>query len=100
MLSFRIFDRSRQPVFTTERGVIAVAHARSVLDQVEHFAEIADGREEVAGVYRLGILPTLASTILPRLLPSFVRAYPKVELEIVEEKTEVLVRRLRDGSLD
>jgi len=100
MLSFHIFDRSRQPVFTTERGSLAVAHARSVLDQIEHFAEIADGREEVAGPYRLGILPTLASTVLPRLLPPFARSYPKVELEIVEEKTDVLVRRLREGSID
>jgi LysR family transcriptional regulator, hydrogen peroxide-inducible genes activator len=100
MLSFHIFDRSRQPVTTTDRGAVAVAHARSVLEQVEHFAEIASGREEVAGAYRLGVLPTLASTILPRLLPAFVRTYPKVELEIVEERTDVLVRRLRDGSLD
>ncbi len=100
MLSFHIFDRSRQPVFTTERGARAVAHARIVLDQIEHFAEIAGGREEVAGPYRLGILPTLASTLLPRLLPRFTRAYPKVELEVVEEKTDILVRRLRDGSID
>jgi LysR family hydrogen peroxide-inducible transcriptional activator len=100
MFSFHIFDRSRQPVFTTDRGAIAVAHARSVLDQVEHFAEIAGGREEVTGPYRLGILPTLASTVLPRLLPRFTRSYPKVELEVVEEKTDILVRRLRDGSLD
>jgi LysR family hydrogen peroxide-inducible transcriptional activator len=100
MLSFHIFDRSRQPVATTDRGRQTVAHARSVLDQIEHFAEIADGNEQIAGPYRLGILPTLASTILPRLLPSFVKAFPLVELEVVEAQTEVLVRRLRDGSVD
>jgi LysR family hydrogen peroxide-inducible transcriptional activator len=100
MLGFHVFDRSRQPVETTERGALAVAHARAVLDQIEHFAEIAADREIVAGPYRLGILPSLASSILPRFLPSFVKAYPSVELEIIEEKTEVLVRRLRDGSLD
>ncbi|MBX3205959.1 MAG: LysR family transcriptional regulator [Labilithrix sp.] len=100
LLSFHVFDRSRQPVTTTDRGLLAVAHARSVLAQIAHFAEIGGSSEEVAGGYRLGVLPTLSSTILPRLLPRFVRAYPKVELEVFEEKTEVLVRRLRDGSLD
>lgn len=101
MLSFTIFDRSRQPVSTTELGSAVVAHARLVLDQIEHFAEIVtDGRTQVAGPYRLGILPTLASTLLPRLLPRFVRAYPKVELELAELQTDVLVRRLRDGSID
>ncbi|MBX3197405.1 MAG: LysR family transcriptional regulator [Labilithrix sp.] len=100
MLSFHLFDRSRQPVATTDRGLLAVEHARTVLEQIEHFAVLGESCEEVAGAYRLGILPTLASTILPRLLPRFVRAYPKVELEIAEEKTDVLVRRLRDGSLD
>lgn len=100
MLGFHVFDRSRQPVHTTARGALTVTHARAVLDQIEHFAEIAGQEESVAGIYRLGILPTLASTLLPRFLPSFVRNYPKVELEIIEEKTEILVRRLREGSLD
>jgi len=100
LLRCHVFDRSRQPVCTTDRGALVVAHARAVLDQIEHFAEIAGDNEVVAGSYRLGILPTLASTLLPLFLPAFVKAYPKVELEILEEKTDVLVRRLRDGSLD
>jgi LysR family transcriptional regulator, hydrogen peroxide-inducible genes activator len=100
LLHCHVFDRSRQPVCTTERGARVVAHARALLDQIEHFAEITGDREVVAGVYRLGILSTLASTLLPRFLPAFVKAFPKVELEIIEEKTDALIRRLRDGSID
>lgn len=100
MLDCTLFDRSRQPVAPTERGRMVIDHARVVLEQIDHFAEIAGGRDEVAGVYRLGILPTLASSLLPRVLPRFVKTYPSVALEVFEEKTDVLVRRLRDGSLD
>ncbi|MBX3234486.1 MAG: hydrogen peroxide-inducible genes activator [Labilithrix sp.] len=100
MLECMLFDRTRQPVTPTERGRLVIDHARAILEQIDHFAEIAGGTDEVAGGYRLGILPTLATTILPRLLPRFVRAYPGVALEVFETQTDLLVRRLRDGTLD
>lgn len=100
MLDCLLFDRSRSPVAPTERGRMVVDHARLVLAQIDHFAEIAGGRDQVSGVYRLGVIPTLAATILPRLLPPFVGAYPSVALEVFETHTDVLVRKLREGSLD
>lgn len=100
MLSCLLFDRTRSPVAPTERGRAVVDHSRVVLAQVDQFAEIAGGRDNVSGIYRLGIIPTLSTTLLPRLLPRFVAAYPGVALEIFEEKTDVVVRKLRDGSLD
>lgn len=100
MLGFVVFDRTRLPACATERGALVITQARLVLEQIEHFADIVQGNESVGGSYRLGVIPTLASTVLPRLLPAFVRAHPRVELEIAEEKTEVILRRLRDGSLD
>lgn len=100
MLSCLLFDRTRSPVTPTERGRAVVDHSRVVLAQVDQFAEIAGGRDSVSGIYRLGIIPTLSTTLLPRLLPRFVAAYPGVALEIFEEKTDVVVRKLRDGSLD
>lgn len=100
LLGFCVFDRSRQPVIPTERGVQVVAQARLVLGHVQRIGTIVNSEDELAGSYRLGIIPTLASTFVPTFLPAMARRHPRVELEIVEEKTDVLLRRLRDGSLD
>lgn len=100
ILDVVVFDRTRQPVVVTERGALVLAHARVVVDQVDKLATFLDGGPEHAGSFRLGIIPSLASTVVPLFLPRFVETYPHVELEIVEAKTEDLVRRLRDGALD
>src|SRR6266567_4165485 len=70
-------------------------------------AEIADARRcvdelkgEVAGRLAVGAIPTIAPYVLPTLIGKFQHRYPKVTLEIFEDTTERLVRRLEDGEVD
>jgi LysR family transcriptional regulator, hydrogen peroxide-inducible genes activator len=100
LLGVRIFDRSRQPILPTERGVRVIVQARRALEQIDRIGLIASEHEDLSGPYRLGVIPTLASTLLPLFLPVFARAHPGVSLEIVEVKTEVMLRALREGTLD
>lgn len=100
MLGVVLFDRTRQPIMATELGSRIVAHARLVIDQVEQLESIARGQNDLGGTYRLGIIPSLAPSIIPLLLPPFLENHPRIELEIMESKTEDLVRRLREGALD
>jgi len=53
-----------------------------------------------AGTVRLGLFPTLAPYLLPHVLPAVRARFPKLELLLVEEKTDVVLARLRDGRLD
>ncbi|HET6337284.1 MAG TPA: hydrogen peroxide-inducible genes activator [Polyangiales bacterium] len=100
LLGVRIFDRSRQPILPTERGVRVILQARRALEQIERIGLVASEHEDLCGPYRLGVIPTLASTLLPLFLPLFARQHPGVSLEIVETKTEVMLRALREGTLD
>lgn len=100
LLGFCVFDRSRHPIVTTGRGERVVGQARIVLQEVDRIAALASPDEELAGVYRLGVLPSLASTLVPLFLPPFTRAHPRVELELHETKTDVMIRMLREGALD
>lgn len=95
-----IFDRTRQPIVTTELGARIVAHARVVIEQVESLVSLVRGQNDLEGTYRLGIIPSLVPSLMPLFLPAFVTDHPRIELEIVEAKTEDLVRRLREGALD
>jgi LysR family hydrogen peroxide-inducible transcriptional activator len=100
LLGLCIFDRSRQPIMPTERGVKILSQARCALEQFDRIGIIAAEAADISGVYRLGVIPTLASTLLPLFVPHFVQRYPRVSLEIVECKTEAMLRSLREGSLD
>ena len=66
LLDLVLFDRSRQPVVPTARGAPVVAQARAILHETERLAEVVRGETEIAGRYRLGIIPSLAPTLVPR----------------------------------
>jgi LysR family hydrogen peroxide-inducible transcriptional activator len=103
MFGTTLFDRARQPIVPTERGAQVVAQARIALEHVDRIGallSIGTRGEELAGAYRLGVIPTLAATFVPLFLLRFARSFPRVELSIEETTTDVLLRRLRDGSLD
>ena len=97
----RLFDRLPRSVVVTEAGKCLLEYARKIL------AEIADARRcvdelkrEVMGRLAVGAIPTIAPYVLPALIGKFQHRYPKVTLEIFEDTTERLVRRLEDGEVD
>ncbi len=100
-LGVRVFDRSRQPVVPTEAGEKIVAQARVILREAARMEDVVGGLGgDLAGTYRLGIIPTLAPTLLPRFLPAFVRRHPRVALVVEELQTAVMLARLADDTLD
>jgi len=100
LLGLPIFDRSRQPIVPTEHGIKILAQVRRALEQFDRIGLVAKESSELSGPFRLGVIPTLASSILPLFVPDFVQRYPLVALEIVETKTEPMIRALREGVLD
>jgi LysR family hydrogen peroxide-inducible transcriptional activator len=101
VLGVAIFDRQRLPIVVTERGSLVVMQAHKVLEQFDRLGAIgSDADEDLTGTYRLGLIPSIIPTLLPLFLPRLSRAQPKLDLEIHEVKTDDLVRRLREGSLD
>jgi len=100
MLGVAIFDRERSPVVVTEQGSLIVMQAHKVLEQFDRLGALGPGSGDLTGTYRLGLIPSIIPTLLPRFLPRLLRAQPRLELEIHEVKTDDLVRRLREGSLD
>src|SRR5690606_24068246 len=61
---------------------------------------IADRKKEVQGTLKVGIIPTLAPYLLPRVLTAFLKKYPKVKLEVWEYSTEQIIQLLKQEQLD
>ncbi|MEA2752153.1 MAG: LysR family transcriptional regulator, hydrogen peroxide-inducible s activator [Myxococcales bacterium] len=95
----RLFDRSRQPVVPTEIGERVAAQARIILRETKRLGEVARPGS-LGGTFRLGVIPTLASSLVPLLLPRFAKQHPRVELVLEVVQTDRLVARLQDDSLD
>jgi LysR family transcriptional regulator, hydrogen peroxide-inducible genes activator len=100
-LGIQLFDRSRQPVVTTEIGQEIVDQARRVLAEASLVKElILDRQEGAEGFLRIGIIPTLAPYVLPLFLAEFIAEYPNIKLSIEELVTEQIVNKLKNDQLD
>ena len=100
-LGLLLFDRSHHPILPTEEGKVILLKAREILDKRDALISASQGKQsEISGVLKLGIIPTVANTLLPIILKPILDTYPKLELDIVEITTDDLVERLLHGGLD
>jgi LysR family transcriptional regulator, hydrogen peroxide-inducible genes activator len=96
-----LVERGSRQVILTEAGKAVLARARTVLEGADDIRRIArDLGDPGSCTVRLGIFPTLGPYLLPHVLPGIRKRFPKLELLLVEEKTEELLTRLREGRLD
>lgn len=100
LLGVVLFDRGRKPLLVTPEGAPVLDQMRTVLREFERLGQVAAAGEETAGPFRLGVIPTLSSTLLPLFLGPFTAAHPQVELTVEELRTEEILARLRADSLD
>ncbi|SEJ43285.1 DNA-binding transcriptional regulator OxyR [Frateuria terrea] len=100
-LGVALVERTPRKVLLTETGREIARRARGVLAEIEEIRAIAQRtRDPEAGKLRLGVFPTLGPYLLPHLVPRVRQRFPRLELLLIEEKTEQIVRMLREGSLD
>lgn len=100
-LGVKIFDRSKQPVVPTEIGIEIINQARIMLSESEKIKEIiTDRQKELSGELRVGIIPTVAPYILPKIIHGFIEKYPQVKLVVWEQTTEEIIQQLKLGMLD
>ena len=100
-LGVALVERTPRKVLLTEVGREIVQRAREVLNEVEQIRVIARRTlDPESGTLRLGIFPTLGPYLLPHVVPLIRERFPRLELLLVEEKTEVILRQLREGRLD
>ena len=96
-----LLDRSKKPVIPTEAGAAVLEQARETLKAYNYIREVvAELKGETAGKLRLGVIPTIAPYLLHKFIPTFVREYPKVELEISEMITSEIVEALKRDRID
>ncbi|MUV13882.1 DNA-binding transcriptional regulator OxyR [Noviluteimonas gilva] len=100
-LGVSLVERAPRKVMLTPAGRDIADRARRIVAEVEQMREAARrSRDPEAGTVRLGLFPTLGPYLLPHVVPRIRARFPKLELLLVEEKSDVILSRLRDGRLD
>jgi len=100
-LGVPLVERAPRKVMLTPAGREAASRARGIVAEVEQMKEAARrSQDPEAGAVRLGIFPTLGPYLLPHVVPRIRERFPQLELLLIEEKSDQLLRQLREGRLD
>ena len=97
----KLFDRNRQPIVPTIVGERVINRAREVLDQADTIKDIVlEEKQSLGGMFRIGILPTIAPYLLPRFFPQMMKKYPMLDIRVREMKTHEIKEALIQGDIE
>jgi len=95
-----LVERRPGDIALTDTGLEVTERAEQILIAAQDLVDFARHRAVLSGPLKLGIIPTLAPYILPRLLPRLQTDYPQLRLEVRETQTKLLLDELMSGALD
>jgi DNA-binding transcriptional LysR family regulator len=97
----QLLERTPRGIRLTEAGRVLLGHAEAILDRMATArAQVASVASLGGGRLRIGSFPTATATVVPRAIAAFARAYPQVELSLVEAITPDAFAHLRSGDVD
>ncbi len=99
-LGVLLVERDRHKVLLTDAGREVAGRACEILAHARDLVDAAGAVQPMSGTLRLGLIPTIAPFLLPRILPELRERYPALQLALREDFTEALLQRLGDGRLD
>lgn len=101
LLGTTLCERSKRSVTLTEAGRALLDPARAIVTRAEDFVQMARARQEpFTGILSLGVIPTIAPYLLPRVLPALQQQYPQVDLQLKEDVTARLLAALNQRQID
>ncbi|MBF0263977.1 MAG: hydrogen peroxide-inducible genes activator [Gammaproteobacteria bacterium] len=100
-LGFQVFERNNKKVLITPLGQQVIDKAKDIKLRVDDLHALADSfKEPLISPLSIGIIPTISSFLLPIVLPNLQLKYPKLQMNLYEEQSNVLVDKVREGDID
>jgi DNA-binding transcriptional LysR family regulator len=89
-LGVRLLNRTTRSVAPTEAGARLLERLLPALGEVEAALDVVNAfKDRPAGTLRLNVPANVARTVLPGLLPPFLKAYPEIHIEVTVEDSFV-----------
>ena len=100
-LGIKVFERDNKKVLLTQHGEEVVERASHILAQVDDLVHLAESHSQPFSFpLSVGMIPTVAPYLLPRLMSEIKTLYPKATLNVVEEQSHILVDKVHRGEID
>ncbi len=100
-LGARLFDRLPRSAKLTVFGKAFLPKAERILRELDEAkTELQEMTGNEKGDVAVGIIPTIAAYLLPKLLRGFAARHPLISVKIIEDITPTLLQRLHDGTID
>ncbi len=96
-----LFERAARQVTLTPLGEAFRARVREILRGVDELGQLARAAQTgPTGRLRLGVIPTIAPYLLPRVIAELGRNFPDLDLHLRETQTQTLIAEIGEGRLD
>ena len=100
-LGVTLIERSNRQVMLAAEGEKIVEQAQRILAEVNILTAMSEQiREPMGGELRLGVIPTIAPYLLPKIFGPIGKDYPKLRINLTEGQTAQILRMLKQGDLD
>ncbi|ADZ89521.1 transcriptional regulator, LysR family [Marinomonas mediterranea MMB-1] len=100
-LGVQILERDNKKVLVTDIGKEVLKRAHKIMLEVHELEHLSDRfKPPLSFPLSLGIIPTVAPFILPKLMSELKITHPKSNIAIIEEQTAQLLESLRGGTID
>ncbi|EFM60572.1 hypothetical protein P046_01113 [Brucella suis 06-997-1672] len=100
-LGATLIDRTGRRMQMLPAGEDFLARARDIVALIEELPEHARQAERpLTTRLRMGVIPSIAPFLLPKVLPATAKAFPELQLTVREGLTRSLLESLRSGTLD
>jgi LysR family hydrogen peroxide-inducible transcriptional activator len=96
-----LLERSARQVALTRFGEELAQRVRDILRSVDELGDFARAsRDRLAGRLRIGMIPTIAPYLLPRIIGNLTRMHRELDIQVRETVTPKLIQELAEGRLD
>jgi len=100
-LGVKLFERGARQVQLTTFGEDFVQRARDIIRSVDDLGDLARSSvTDFTGRLKLGIIPTVAPYLLPRIISELTLQYESLDIQVRESQTNLLLSELSAGKLD
>jgi LysR family transcriptional regulator, hydrogen peroxide-inducible genes activator len=96
-----LLERSARQVALTQFGEELIQRVRDILRSVDELADFARASQDrLAGRLRVGMIPTIAPYLLPKVIENLARLHPELDIHVRETLTPKLIKEVAEGRLD
>src|SRR6266481_6806881 len=96
-----LLERGARQVRLTKFGEEVAQRARDILRSVDELGDFARAsRDRLDGRLRIGMIPTIAPYLLPKVIGNLTRTHPELDIHVRETLTPKLIEELAEGRLD